>query len=54
MRTIIYLYLDPRCIKAGEGDFNGYVLKFFVTNDNSNNNINYEFLLLFIDDTLVQ
>ena len=37
MRTIIiYFYLDPICVMAGEGDFNGYVLKFFVTNDNNN------------------
>ena len=29
-RTNIYRYLDPRCIKAGEGDFNRSVLKFIL------------------------
>ena len=22
--------MDPRCVKAGEGDFNGYVIKFIL------------------------
>ena len=53
----IYPYLDFRCVKAGEGDFNGCVIKFILLMTIIiiiHLIITELFFLLFIEDTLVQ